>query len=70
MYVAVCSADVHGEDHWTYALQIILTDIHGTTGRTLLFEYPLDNTWMYETLFGPLCKNHWMYVKVTGRLLV
>jgi hypothetical protein len=32
-------------DHQTYALQTVHVDVRGTTGRTLLFEYPLDNTW-------------------------
>jgi hypothetical protein len=50
-------------EHWTYALQTVLADVRGTTGHTLLFEYPLDNTWTYET---PL--NHW--AKTTGRPLL
>jgi hypothetical protein len=37
-----------------YALQTILADVRGTTKRMLLFEYPLDNTWTYETAFEPL----------------
>jgi hypothetical protein len=53
-----------------YALQTILVDVHGTTGCTILFEYPLGNTWMYETLFGPLCRNHQTYAKVAKRPLV
>jgi hypothetical protein len=43
MYAAVCSADVRG-DHRTYALQTVQADVHGTIGRTLLFECPVDNT--------------------------
>jgi hypothetical protein len=35
--------------------------LRGTTGRTLLFEYPLDNTWTYETAIEPLGKNHRTY---------
>jgi hypothetical protein len=38
-----------------------MADVRGTTGRTLLFEYPLDNTWTYETTFEPLGKNHRTY---------
>ena len=57
-----------GEDHWAYALQIVQADIRGTTGFTLLLEYPLDNTWTYETPFGPLCKDHRTYA--TGRPLL
>jgi hypothetical protein len=34
------------------------------------FEYPLDNTWTYETPSGPMCKNQWMYARVAGRLHV
>jgi hypothetical protein len=34
----------YGGDHWTYALQTVQVDVRGTTKRTLLFEYPLDNT--------------------------
>jgi hypothetical protein len=45
-------------NHRMYALQTVPTDVHGTTRRTLLFEYPLDNTWMYETPFGPMYKDH------------
>jgi hypothetical protein len=37
-----------------YALQIVQEDIRGTTRHTLLFEYPLVNTWMYDTTFRPL----------------
>jgi hypothetical protein len=51
-------------DHWAYALQTILADVHGTTGRTLLFEYPLDNTWTYETPSGPMYKDHRTYARV------
>jgi hypothetical protein len=43
MYAAVCSVDIRG-DYWTYALQTIQVAVRGTTGYTLLFEYPLDNT--------------------------
>jgi hypothetical protein len=31
-------------DHQTYALQTVQADVHETTRRTLLFEYPLFNT--------------------------
>jgi hypothetical protein len=44
-----------------YALQTVQADVHGTTRRTLLFEYPLDNTWTYEATIEPLGKNHPMY---------
>jgi hypothetical protein len=53
-----------------YALQTLPADVHGTTGRTLLFEYPLGNTWTYETLCGLLCKNHRTYARVVERPLV
>jgi hypothetical protein len=53
-----------------YALQTILADVRGTTGRTLLFEYPLDNTWMYETPSGPMCKDHRTYARVVRRPLL
>jgi hypothetical protein len=32
-----------------------------TGGRTLLFEYPLDNTWTYEAAIEPLGENHRTY---------
>jgi hypothetical protein len=41
-------------------------DVRGTTGRTLLFEYPLGNTWTYETPFGPMCTDHQTYTRVVG----
>jgi hypothetical protein len=44
-----------------YALQTVQADIRGTTGRMLLFEYPLVNTWTYEVAKEPLGKNHWTY---------
>jgi hypothetical protein len=34
---------------------------NSTGGCTLLFEYPLDNTWTYETAIEPLGKNHRTY---------
>jgi hypothetical protein len=51
----------YGGDHQTYALQTVQADVCGTTGRTLLFEYPLDNTWTYEVAIEPLGKNHRTY---------
>jgi hypothetical protein len=58
----------------------------GTTGRTLckpyrwmyvglsdvryFLKYSLVNTYMYETTFGPLGKNHLMYAPLAGRLLL
>jgi hypothetical protein len=54
------------EDHQTYALQIVPVDVRGTTEHTLLFEYPLDNTWTYETPSGPMCKNQRTYARVAG----
>jgi hypothetical protein len=48
-------------DNRTYALQTVQVDIHGTTECTLLFEYPLDNTWTYEAAIEPLGKNHLTY---------
>jgi hypothetical protein len=50
-----------GVDHQMYALQTVQADIRETNGRTLLFEYPLDNTWTYEVAIKPLGKNHQMY---------
>jgi hypothetical protein len=47
-----------------------ILDVRGTTGRTLLFEYPLGNTWMYETPFGPMCTDHQMYPRVFGHPLL
>jgi hypothetical protein len=31
---------------------------------------PLDNTWTYETPFGPMYKDHRMYTRVAGRPLL
>jgi hypothetical protein len=47
-----------------------IPDIRGTTGRTLLFEYPLDNTWTYETSSEPMYKDHRTYAKVAERPLL
>jgi hypothetical protein len=44
-----------------YALQTVHADIRGTTGRMLLFEYSLDNTWTYKVVIKQLGKNHWTY---------
>jgi hypothetical protein len=44
-----------------YALQTIHVDVRGTTGRMLLFEYPMDNTWTYEAAIELLGKNHQTY---------
>jgi hypothetical protein len=44
-------------DHRTYALQTVHADVHGTTRRTLLFKYPLDNTWTYEVAIEPLVQE-------------
>jgi hypothetical protein len=57
-------------DHRTYALQTVLADVRGTTGRTLLFEYPLDNTWTYETPSRPMYKDHRTYARVAERPLL
>jgi hypothetical protein len=48
-------------DHRTYALQTVQADVRGTTGCTLLFEYPLVNTWTYEAVIELLGKNHRTY---------
>jgi hypothetical protein len=48
-------------DHWMYALQTVLADVHGTTGR---------NTWMYKTPSGLMSKDHRMYARVAGRPLL
>jgi hypothetical protein len=45
-------------------------DVRGTTRRTLLFEYPLCNTWTYEAPFGPMCTDHQTYARVAGRPLL
>jgi hypothetical protein len=52
---------MYGGDHRTYALQTVDADVRRNTGRTLLFEYPLDNTWTYEATIEPLGKNHRTY---------
>jgi hypothetical protein len=31
---------------------------------------PLDNTWMYETPFGPMFKDHRTYARVAERPLL
>jgi hypothetical protein len=49
-----------------YALQTVQANVRETTGRTLLFEYPLDNTWLYEAAIEPLGKNHRTYVGRTS----
>jgi hypothetical protein len=49
---------MYGGDHRMYSLQTIHVDIHGTTRHTLLFRYPLDNTWTYNVAIEPLGKNH------------
>jgi hypothetical protein len=33
-------------------------------------EYPLGNTWTYETPFGPLYNGTKTYARVVGRLLL
>jgi hypothetical protein len=53
-----------------YALQTVQVDVRGTTRHTLLFEYPLVNTWTYEVAFGLLGKNHQTYVPLAGRPLL
>jgi hypothetical protein len=50
-----------------YTLQIVQADVRRTTGRTLLFEYSLVNTWTYEAAFGPLGENHRTYAPLAGR---
>jgi hypothetical protein len=69
MYAAVCSEDV-----WGGPLDVCFanstTDVRGTTGRTLLLGYPFGNTWMYETPFGPLCKDYRTYARVARRPLL
>jgi hypothetical protein len=37
-----------------YTLQTVQADVRETTGRTLLFEYLMDNTWTYEATIEPL----------------
>jgi hypothetical protein len=49
------------EDHRIYALQTVQADICETIRHTLLFEYPLINTWTYEAAMESLGKNHQTY---------
>jgi hypothetical protein len=56
MYTSVYSMDVY-EDHRTYALKTVQADVHGTTRRTLLFEYPLVNTWTYKAALDRWAKT-------------
>jgi hypothetical protein len=44
-----------------YVPQIVQAYVHGITGRMLLFEYPLINTWTYKAAIEPLGKNHRTY---------
>jgi hypothetical protein len=39
-----------------YALQIVHERMMDHVDVLYILEYPLVNTWMYETTFGPLCK--------------
>jgi hypothetical protein len=57
-------------DYQTYTLQTVLVDVRGTIGHMLLFEYSLDNTWMYETPSGPMYKDHRTYPRVAERPLL
>jgi hypothetical protein len=68
-YAVVYSVVVWG-GHRTDALQTVQVDIHETIGHTLLFEYPLVNTWTYEVAFGSLSKNHQTYAPLAERLLL
>jgi hypothetical protein len=48
-------------------------DVHfanSTTDVRYFLGYPLGNTWIYETPFGPMCKDYRTYVRVAGRLLL
>jgi hypothetical protein len=45
-------------------------DVRGTIRHTLLFVYPLGNTWTYETPFGQMCIDHRTYARVAGRPLL
>ena len=40
-----------------YALQIIHPTYAKVPDVRYFLEYHLDNTWMYEATFGPLCKG-------------
>jgi hypothetical protein len=42
----------------------------GPSDVRYFLKYPLVNTWMYETAFGPLGKNHRTYARVDGRPLI
>jgi hypothetical protein len=53
-------------DHRTYALQTVLADVRGPPDIHYFLEYPLGNTWTYETPSGPMCKDHWTYARVAG----
>jgi hypothetical protein len=57
-------------NYQTYTLQTVLADVRGTIEHMLLFEYPLDNTWTYETPFGLMYKDHRTYPRVAGRPLL
>jgi hypothetical protein len=55
-----------------YALQTVHADICETTRRMLLFEYPLDNTWMYKVAIKqlgkkPLDVRPWLDVRCFSR---
>ena len=43
-------------DHHMYALQIVHGCTRDHTDVRYFLEYPLNNTWTYDTTFGQLCK--------------
>jgi hypothetical protein len=53
-----------------YALQIVQRTYMGLPDVRYFLRYPLDNTLMYETPFGPLCKDHRTYARVAERPLL
>jgi hypothetical protein len=50
-------------DHRTYAMQTVKRMYVGPMGVRYFFEYPLDNTWTYETPSGPMYKEYRTYDK-------
>jgi hypothetical protein len=57
-------------DNRMYAMQIVQRTYVGPPDVRYFMGYLLGNTWTYETPFGPLCKDHRMYARVVGRLLL
>jgi hypothetical protein len=58
------------EDHRTYALQIVQRKYVEPSDIRYFLGYPLGNNWMYETPFGPMCKDHQTYARVARHSLL